>query len=172
MEVLQYLPRTLTWMSHSLLSHTYPHHLSHKLLFVPPQKLQGCCNSQLLCLPVTPHLFPKVSWVAKRGQASGGICDLPQHSQGALVPLPLRHLPAPGPARGRAGLKKSLSLTVAVWDSTGQGFSGCLPPSPSAPTSPKVSSCPSPLSLHLGAGVGGAKRDCPLYKLRKQTQKA
>lgn len=47
-----------------------------------------------------------------------------------------------------------------------------LPPSPSASMSPKAPSCPSRLSLHLGAGVGEAKRDCPLYKLRKQAQKA
>lgn len=37
--------------------------------------------------------------------------------------------------------------------------------------SPKAPSCPSRLSLHLGAGVGEAKRDCPLYKLRKQAQR-
>lgn len=101
---------------------TYPHHLSHELLSVIPRTRRGCCMLPASLPPCHPAPFPqsKLGWV-KRGQASGGICDLPQHSWGALVPHPLRHFPAPGPARGWAELKKSLPLTVSAWDSMGPG---------------------------------------------------
>jgi len=89
-------------------------------LSVPPQNLQGCLSLPRTCrgccmLPAplppchpTPYPKSKLGGV-KKGQASGGACDLPQHSWGALVPLPLRHFPAPGPARGRgrAGLRRA-----------------------------------------------------------------
>lgn len=71
-EVLKYLPRTLPWMSHSLLSHTYPYHLSHELLSVPPQSLQGCCTLPAP-LPPSPssHAFsPKQAGL---GQERTGI---------------------------------------------------------------------------------------------------
>lgn len=142
-----------------------PPPLSHELLSVVPRTCRGCCMLPASLPPCHPTPFPqsKLGWV-KRGQASGGICDLPQHSWGALVPLPLRHFPAPGPARGWAELKKSLPLTVSAWDSMGPGVLRTPPTTtPSASMSPKAPSCPSRLSLHLGAGVGEAKRDCLLY---------
>lgn len=138
-----------------------------------PRTCRGCCMLPAPLPPCHPTPYPqsKLGGI-KRGQASGGICDLPQHSWGALVPLPLRHFPAPGPARGRAGLRRACPSLWLLGTPRAQGFSGPLPPSPSASMSPKAPSCPSRLSLHLGAGVGEAKRDCPLYKLRKQAQKA
>lgn len=75
-----------------------------------PRTCRGCCMLPAPLPPCHPTPYPqsKLGGV-KRGQASGGICDLPQHSWGALVPLPLRHFPAPGPARGRgrAGLRRA-----------------------------------------------------------------
>lgn len=152
-------------MSHSPSCHTHtPTTLVTSYCLSLPGTCRGCCMLPASLPPCHPTPYPqsKLGWV-RRGQASGGICDLPQHSWGALVPLPLRHFPAPGPARGWAELKKSLPLTVAAWDSMGPGVLRTPPTTPSASMSPKAPSCPSRLYLHLGAGVGEAKRDCPLY---------
>lgn len=65
-----------------------------------------------------------------------------------------------GDGQGSRRACPSLWLLGTPW---AQGFSGPLPPPHSASMSPKAPSCPSRLSLHLGAGVGEAKRDCPLY---------
>lgn len=154
--------------------HTHnPHHLSHELLSVPPQSLQGCCMLPAPLPPRHPTPFPqsKLGWV-KRGQASGGICDPPQHSREPWLPF-LR-----GISQHQARLgdgQDSGRACPSLWllgTSRAQGFSGPLPPPPSASTSPKAPSCPSRLSLHLGAGVGEAKRDCLFYNLRKQAHEA
>lgn len=110
-------------MSHSLLSHTYSLHLSEELLSVPPQNLQGCCMLPAPLLPCHPTPFPKASWAGSREDRHqvGPVTFLNTHGEPFLVPLPLRHFPVPGSARGRAGLKKSLPLTMAAWDSTGPG---------------------------------------------------
>ena len=125
-----------------------------------PRTCRGAACSQPRCLPVIPHLFPKASWAGSREDS---------HQVGSVTFLNTRGEPrfpfllgiSQYQARAWARLKKSLSLTVAVWDSTGPGVFWPLPPSLIASMSPKAPVCPSHLSLHLGAGVGGAKKDCP-----------
>jgi hypothetical protein len=138
-----------------------------------PRTCRGAACSQPLCLPVIPHLFPKASWAGSREDRHqvGSVTFLNTHGE-PWFPFLL------GISQHQARLGDGQDSTRAcpsLWllgTPRAQGSSGPLPPSPSASMSPKAPSCPSRLSLHLGAGVGGAKRDCLLYKLRKQAQKA
>lgn len=160
-------------MSHSLLSHTYPLHLSHELLSVPPQTLQGCCMLSAPLPPCHPTPFPKASWAGSREDRHqvGSVTFLNTHGE-PWFPFLLgisQHQARLGDGQDSRRACPSLWLLGTPW---AQGFFGPLPPSPSASMSPKAPSCPSRLSLHRGAGVGEAKRDCPLDKLRKQAHKA
>lgn len=154
-------------MSHSPSCHTHiPTTLVTSYCLSSPEPAGGAACSQPLCLPVIPHLFPKASWAGSREDRHqvGSVTFLNTHGEPWFPFLFLRHFPAPGPARGWAELKKSLPLTVSAWDSMGPGVLRTPPTTtPSASMSPKAPSCPSCLSLHLGAGVGEAKRDCLLY---------
>lgn len=146
-----------------LLSHT-PTTLVTSYCLSLPGTCRGCCMLPASLPPCHPTPFPqsKLGWV-RRGQASGGICDLPQHSWGALFPFLLgisQHQARLGDGQSSRRACPSLWLLGTPW---AQGFSEPLPPPPSASMSPKAPSCPSRLSLHLGAGVGEAKRDCLLY---------
>lgn len=50
-----------------LLSHTYPHHLSHELLSVPPWNLQGVLHASSLSASLSSHtLSPKQAGLGQK----------------------------------------------------------------------------------------------------------